>query len=102
LSSQYERIHFHHIDSPLSNSKQRINENQEQYNRKENIQLDLLTIEKIKHDQRDQSIEDIQLNIKTNENSFEKANKRLDSMYHKQFFWFCFENIFFRYSSGNG
>jgi len=81
LSSQYEKIHFHHIDSSLSNSKQRINENQE-----ENIQFDLLTIEKIKHDQRDQSIEDIQLNIKTNENSFEKANKRLDGMYHNQFF----------------
>jgi hypothetical protein len=77
LSSQYEKIHFHHIDSSLSNSKQRINENQE-----ENIQFDLLTIEKIKHDQREQSIED----IKINENSFEKANKRLDGMYHKQFF----------------
>jgi hypothetical protein len=98
LSSQYERIHFHHIDSSLSDSNQRINENQEQYNRKENSQFDLLTTEKIKHDQRDKLIEDIQ----TNENSFEKATKRLDGMYDKQFFWCCFKNIFFSYSSGNG
>ncbi|CAF4681363.1 unnamed protein product [Rotaria sp. Silwood1] len=76
--SQYEKIHFHDIYSSLSDTKQNLNKHEEQYLRKENIQYDLLTIEKIKHIEIDKTIQDIQLNFKTNENIIEKANKRLD------------------------
>ncbi|CAF2419401.1 unnamed protein product [Rotaria sp. Silwood2] len=78
LLSQYEKLHFHSIHSSLSDTKQNLNKNEEQYTRKENIQYELLTIEKIKHVQIDKTIEDIQLNLKTNENIIEKANKRHD------------------------
>ncbi|CAF2589440.1 unnamed protein product [Rotaria sp. Silwood2] len=78
LLSQYEKLHFHSIHSSLSDTKQNLNKNEQQCTRKENIQYELLTIEKIKHVQIDKTIEDIQLNLKTNENIIEKANKRHD------------------------
>ncbi|CAM4956469.1 unnamed protein product [Rotaria socialis] len=78
--SQYERVHFDYVHSSLSDTKQNLDESQEQFTRKETFPFELLTIEKIKYVQIHKSIEDIQLNVKTNENIIEKANKRLDAV----------------------
>ncbi|CAF0845764.1 unnamed protein product [Rotaria sordida] len=75
LLSQYEKIHFNYIHSSLSNTKPNVNKNEEKFIRKDNIQDELLTIEKIKYIQIDKNI---QFNLKTNENIIDKANKRLD------------------------
>ncbi|CAF4367414.1 unnamed protein product, partial [Rotaria sordida] len=78
LLSQYEKIHFNYIHSSLSNTKPNVNKNEEKFIRKDNIQDELLTIEKIKYIQIDKNIQNIQFNLKTNENIIDKANKRLD------------------------
>ncbi|CAF0813476.1 unnamed protein product [Rotaria sordida] len=75
LLSQYEKIHFNYIHSSLSNTKPNVKKNEEKFIRKDNIQDELLTIEKIKYIQIDKNI---QFNLKTNENIIDKANKRLD------------------------
>ena len=80
LSSQYKRINTDHINSSLTNTKQNNNENHDEYLRKGDNSYELLTIENIKHEQIDKSLQDIQLyHIKTNENMLEKAYKRVDS-----------------------
>ncbi|CAF3845874.1 unnamed protein product [Rotaria magnacalcarata] len=100
-SSQYERVHFDYVHSSLSDTEQNVDESQEQFTRKETFLSELLTIEKIKHVRIHKSIEDIQLNVKTNENIIEKANKRLDGTRNMLRFYFLFLNIFYSCSSGH-
>lgn len=79
---QCKTSYSYHIRSSLSDTRDNHDKDQEHSIRKENSSSELLKVEKLKHLELDNMIEDIQLDRKVDENYIEKVNKNLDGRFN--------------------